>query len=285
MSPLAKVFVVVNLVLSLVFFGSSATVFLTRTNWRDKAVAFKADADKELKALAAQYSAQGTRYVNLNNEKNGLQINLNSAVSEKQKVEVDLNATKTELTSTKLRIDGEVKEKQLLIDAKNSLEKKNNDLIAALDGKSKELDEAKAKELKATEEWTRGKLDIAKLSEEHEKTLIELKGKDEQLQGMTLVVDGIRKNYPQIDITALEGIAPAVNAVIEAVQPEQKLVVLSVGKNQKVQEGYTFTIYRGDHFVGKVKVTKVYDDLAGAKIIFTNENDSIQIGDKAATQL
>ena len=34
MSALAKFFVVFNLVLSLFFFGASATLYLTRYNWR-----------------------------------------------------------------------------------------------------------------------------------------------------------------------------------------------------------------------------------------------------------
>src|SRR5262249_26086232 len=71
--------------------------------------------------------------------------------------------------------------------------------------------------------------------------------------------------------------APPINGVVEVVDNDQKLVVLSVGRNQKVREGYTFTVYRGDRFVAKVKVVKVFDDLAGAKIVFTNENESIQV--------
>jgi len=79
--------------------------------------------------------------------------------------------------------------------------------------------------------------------------------------------------------------APPIDAVIQAVKNEDKLVVLSVGKDQKVQEGYQFTVYRGDKFVGKVQVIKVYDDLAGARVLYTQDGEAIQVGDQAATQL
>ncbi len=78
---------------------------------------------------------------------------------------------------------------------------------------------------------------------------------------------------------------PPINGTIAAVSPEEKLAVLSVGKNQKVREGYKFTVYRGDQFVGKVQVIEVYEDLAGAKVIYTRENDTVRVGDKAATQI
>ena len=58
-----------------------------------------------------------------------------------------------------------------------------------------------------------------------------------------------------------------------------------VGKDQKVEEGFEFTVYRGDRFVGKVKVTHLFQDLCGAKIIFENDSMEIRQGDGATTRL
>ena len=49
--------------------------------------------------------------------------------------------------------------------------------------------------------------------------------------------------------------------------------------------GFEFTIYRGDKFVGKVKVTRVDENSASARILFVNEGETITVGDNAATQI
>jgi len=79
-------------------------------------------------------------------------------------------------------------------------------------------------------------------------------------------------------------IGPPIDAVVQAVRSEERLVVLSVGTDQKVREGFQFTIYRRKKFVGKVQVIKVYEDVAGGRILFTQRGESIQVGDQATTQ-
>jgi hypothetical protein len=79
------------------------------------------------------------------------------------------------------------------------------------------------------------------------------------------------------------GSVPAIEAVVEAVKANDRLVVLSVGKDQQVHEGFEFTIYHRDKTVGTVQVTKVYENLCGARILSTAPGETIRIGDKAAT--
>jgi hypothetical protein len=284
MSPLAKVFVVVNLILSVVFFGSSATLFVTRTNWRQKAVDFKKDAADEIVKLEAKYKEQADRLIKSNDRETKLLKDYNFVSTEKENLKGQLAAKETALAEANHRIDAEVKARTVLDDAKTTLEKQKTDLLAAVDSKTKEADDAKAEKMKAINEMSRFKLDLDKSSEELQTTLIAKKEIGDRLQTLSIQMDAIKRANPKLD-PILEGAAPPINAIIEAVRPTEKLVVLSVGKNQKVQEGFRFTIYRGDRFIGKVQVTKVYEDLAGAKIIYTNENESIQIGDKAATQI
>ena len=79
--------------------------------------------------------------------------------------------------------------------------------------------------------------------------------------------------------------APPIDAAVLAVKNDDRLVVLDVGDDQKVKAGYEFTVYREDHFIGKVKVIKVFKDMSAARILFLQENEEIKIGDKAATQI
>jgi predicted nuclease with TOPRIM domain len=284
MSPLAKFFVVVNLVLGVAFFGGSATLFMTRVNWREAALRFRDEADKKLAENEKLYKNQGQRLQQLEKDHARLNTNYNSVSAANTKLQTELVTLKGELASANLRIDTEVKEKTQLNSRLQDLDKKNTDLTQQVDTVRKEAEDAKgAKEL-AVNEMTRIRLDVDKLNDQHSKLLMEHKELQDKAETMNIQIAGAQKAGVNFDLITD---TPPIDAVVQMVddKKEARLVVLSVGRDQKVQEGFKFTVYRGDRFVGKVQVIKVYDDLAGARILFTNENEAIQVGDRAATQL
>jgi len=282
MSPLAKVFVLVNFVLSVAFFGSSATLFATRTNWREEALRYKKDSENELERVRESFKKQGGRLVDLAKNYEKLMVNYNTVSAEKIKLETTLTEARGELAKAHNRIDTEVKRGTQLDSRVQDLDKKNGDLLQRRDQALKEAGDAKAQMEVATNEMQRSRLDLHKANERHSKTLIALNELTEKAQTMEFQLQALAKAGVDVDLI---GSPPPIDAVIQAVNKEG-LVVLSVGREQKVQEGYEFTVYRGDHFVGKVKVIKVYDELAGARVLYTaSDNDVIQVGDKAATQL
>jgi predicted nuclease with TOPRIM domain len=281
MSPLAKVFVVVNLVLAVAFFGSSATLFATRVNWRDEAVRFKTEADKALNEMNGKFKAQAGDLQTLSKAHASLNANYANVSADKEKLLGTLQETKTSLAKETLRVDTEVKEKTQLNSRMQSLEGNNTQLGARVDQLTKEAADSKAAEEKARAEFTRIRVDLDKSNDQLEKSLIELASITAKLETAKMELAAAEKQGFRLGT----GRAPPIDAIVEAVKGDDKLVVLSVGRDQKVEEGYEFTIYRGDRFVGKVRVTKVYENLAGAQILFTNDGESIQIGDKAATQI
>ena len=52
MSALAKVFVVLNFVMAVFFFSASATLFLTRVDWREAYKTYKSESAAQLKILS-----------------------------------------------------------------------------------------------------------------------------------------------------------------------------------------------------------------------------------------
>jgi myosin heavy subunit len=282
MSPLAKLFVVVNLLLSLAFFGSSATLFATRVNWHQEAVNFRKDAEAKLAEVGKSYKTQGERLVQAEKDKERLNATVNSLTNDKKSLGGSLEEANRKIASGESRILTEVKEKTTLLSTQESLQKNNTDITKLLEAARKDAEEAKgAKEL-ATNDMTRMRLDLDKAMSEYSKQLIEYNTLRSKAETMELQIAAAVKAGVNLEQFPTE---LPIDAVIQAVEQEKKLVVLSVGRDQKVQEGFKFTVYRGDRFVGKVQVVKVYEDLAGARILFTQENESIQIGDKAATQL
>ncbi len=69
--------------------------------------------------------------------------------------------------------------------------------------------------------------------------------------------------------------------IVEAVKLEDRLVVLSVGRDQAVEEGQPVIIFRKEQPVALVKTTKVYENLSGARIRLIAQGRTIQIGDRA----
>jgi len=282
MSPLARVFVVVNLILSVFFFGSSATLFATRVNWRQKAIDFKDEAMKALKEVEDSYKKQGTRLVDLQKQHMQLTTNYNSVSADKTNLQTKLTEVQGQVDAGNVRIETEVKEKTQLLATQQDLQKRNTELAGLLETSRKEADEAKVAAKTAGDEYTRLRIDLDKLNGDYSKTLVELHELQEKADTMTTQIAAVSRRIPDVALTVS---APPIDGVIQAVKNEDKLVVLSVGKDQKVQEGYQFTVYRGDKFVGKVQVIKVYDDLAGARVLYTQDGEAIQVGDQAATQL
>ncbi len=71
--------------------------------------------------------------------------------------------------------------------------------------------------------------------------------------------------------------------VIDAVDDEDGLVVISIGRDRGVKVGQRFSVLRGGDLVGEVEVVKVYDDLAGARTIRIASGREVRVGDRVAT--
>jgi len=70
------------------------------------------------------------------------------------------------------------------------------------------------------------------------------------------------------------------DATVIAVKNELALVVLNVGRNQGVQSGMPFGVWRGNRKLGTLRVVDVRDRIAGAVIQeFESEEESIKVGD------
>jgi len=83
------------------------------------------------------------------------------------------------------------------------------------------------------------------------------------------------------DVAATQPLLP--DAQVLAVRPEVNLVMLSVGTLQNVKPGYRFTISRGDQYVARVQVEKVYPDMCSARIDpkMVRKDMEVQIHDDA----
>jgi hypothetical protein len=78
-----------------------------------------------------------------------------------------------------------------------------------------------------------------------------------------------------------------IHAKVLAVRPEVNVVLLSVGRDDQVREGFEFTVYQGGTYKGKVMVESVYPNMSSARIIseLMADSESIVEGDSASTRV
>jgi uncharacterized protein YoxC len=284
MSALAKVFVVFVFLLSVVFFGASATLYKTRTDWKTSYLDYQKHSTDELKRLQLDIGKKTDEVDKLTKSLAGLKSDNDKLSTDKKQLMEDLKTEKG-----KVELAGkQVENANILSESLTKSPDSETDLKKKVDDAHEQTKTALETALKgahdATEARDTMRLDLAKSQED-------LHVSRAEVQKLTNDYDTLEINYQALlkrlgpgdapDATP----APPIDAIVNAVSNQEKLVLISAGKDQKVQPGFVFTVFRGDSFIGKVKVIKVYPDLAGASILFTKDGEAIQRGDKASTAI
>lgn len=283
MSALAKVFVVFNLILSLVFFGTAATLFLTRQDMKVQYETYVAQAEDDLKALTERNEEQDRLIDDLRvalNNVEGSEVQLASQLEEKKK---ELSQEKTRANRAEDQRETAQREATQAMELQKEKERINKDLLARLEQANEKRDEALGQRQQAEEERNRIKRDLDAVQQELQVARVEYKELEEKFTTMETTLTALVAKYGE-GITQFIA-TPQIDAQVDAVDADNRLVVLSAGRDQKVQPGYEFQVYRDDQFIGKVRVTQVFTDLSGAKVEFTHNGAQIRRGDKATTTL
>jgi len=105
-----------------------------------------------------------------------------------------------------------------------------------------------------------------------------------------------RDNYSaQIAALNLQGVpvaqlignnVPPIEGKVSEVAADGSFVVLSVGENEGVKIGFTFDVYRGSDYIGRVVVNNVLPDSSTARVQMRNRGGlKFQSMDTATTRL
>ena len=285
MSALAKVLVVLNLVLVLFFAGAAGSLFATRKNWKEM-------ADDRAKQYQDDVTAATDKISQLSAQNNTKSNNITELRGENQQLEQQKNDLQGEIASQR----NDLKEKDSRI---KTLEQNLTDRTAAYEEQVArndrlEKDLRSARELQvaaqndkqdAESRRARALLDAQQLAKTNSELNKELAGVREDLEEKSNHLIALRDAGVDIDKVFVTKPAPAISGVVAAVSPDVDLVVLGVGANDKVETGHEFTIYRGDTFIGKARVDKVLEDMAGARILFVEDGQEVRQGDRVSTRV
>ena len=285
MGTTAKVFIVLNLVISLVFAISAFCLFAKQVNWVeqtrlaiDESNAYHKQATKEIAELTRERnalkekSAQFESELGVTEEKlRSSQKSCNEALDNFNRAEADSKRKETRIQD--LEAQAKVKDQR------------NADLQGRLDGEISKL-KAASKE----KDWHQARaIETAAELVEAENEMMQLaKNNAEMVRRITLLSTQLEKyvsRYGADPEISANTTGLTINGKVLQVEPKLDLVILSVGGKDKVQKGMEFVISRGNNYITKVRVANVYDEMCSAKILegMTSKGESVKIADSAST--
>jgi uncharacterized protein YlxW (UPF0749 family) len=292
MGTFAKIFIVVNLVLAVVFLGAASALLGEAESWKAK---YETDKSELLEDANS----------NVKQALEDLRQKLKKATKERDDYEKDWNEEQKRadgldrtIATQNTAYEGMAAKYNRVVEDFNVLSKTINDIKAdnkaAWDENQKlrgQVDEALAAaaaakqnsdELRDTLEREQAKTkqlsaDLAS-AEKKNVALSEEKAKLDDVLAMVkerIGADALRELF----------VMKAVHGTVVGVDEELNIVLISVGTDDEVKIGYTFTVYRSGEYLGKLVIDKVGEDWASGHMDRGLTKEFPQRGDEVATQL
>jgi hypothetical protein len=285
MSPIGRIFIVLNLILAALFLGWASHALGTTENYRTL-LAEEETAHKATEVAAAEEKDQLDTTINAledqtratREERNLLQADkerLETQLSEEKRSNEQMHGDLTSIRATLNDYNDTIRQleasKDGAVERAHEAEGERDDATAAAQAAEqlqRDAEDAKrGSDLRVTdlEGQRTGLQDQVTQLETHLAMVFEMTG----LSVQSLV------SVPKIDGQVLDvrmDLAPG-------------LVMLNVGKNQKVERGYTFEVWHGSQYKGQVRVADVQGDVCSALVVNAVEGTMIRQGDSASTIL
>jgi SMC interacting uncharacterized protein involved in chromosome segregation len=281
MSVIAKILIVLNLVLAVVFLGASATFLGQQESWKKKHDDIKTASEAEIADLKAQRDGANRTA----RDQETLASQRQEQIAEVQGILQAKESEYTQITERYSTLLGQYERlSQTYKDAialNDSLTQQKNALInekdAALTEKRNAIEEMNAAvtERKRVE----GELESAQMDKsELAKRMTELA---DQHESQTVLLEAYVEKFGSLaDVMN----PPTIKARVTAVDNNLNIVMLSVGRDDGVKKGFAFTVYRGNEYIGKVIIDKVEADYASGYSVKELEQGAVQVGDSATTR-
>lgn len=287
MSLLAKILVVIQAILVMVYLGLTASLYQHRRDWRTSYQKLKhrysqsvSRAQQEIEALRTFVRAKDEVVSAKEQEVRQLKTQLDDGLRTAQSYQKhfrDEREKNQRLLENFNQLNG-----RLTTSLRNNkeLNDRNEELDTLLDTANKRREIAEGQVARLTNLTTELEADLGTLRETYANTRKRLRDKELLISMAESRGVDFTTLVPGPPVPAIDG---TVVAVKEDISPA--LVLLSVGTDDRVEQGFHFSIYRNDVFVGKVVVERVLADSAGCRVLFTADGQAIQAGDSAATRL
>jgi predicted RNase H-like nuclease (RuvC/YqgF family) len=282
MSLFAKIMVVVNLILAVVFLASAGTVLNAMESWKAKHGRDTTELQAEIGNLTRQRDAQTASKEEANGRANASEL---AKVAAEEKLNVLQNSNVAVMAhNTKLE-----EQLQTLVNTQQDLQTKNSELQGIIENLRGELARTEGEKRDAKSEVETLLQTVARLEQE-------LADAGEAIAAQEMANTAQATQIDQLNTTLAMynkhfgplpgGVAmKPLDAVVQAVDNANDIYILSVGSKDGVQEGYEFTVHRNGEYIATVVVDKVFANHASARTKDGLKRKDAQAGDGASTIL
>ena len=283
MSPIGRIFLVLNLILSAAFLGWASNSLAQTENFKTKlaqketelAEAKKAseeeiaDLNTQLRSKTQEASDRTQERDGARDESTRLTSSLSGEKSEKEKLYGDLTKIQATLGDYQGTIDRLTSEKDQANQAREEAEKARDEAVAAQTAAEQSQRDAEDAQRELERQIADLEMERKSLSDERDSLNTKLAMIVEQT-GISL--DSI-KAQEKVDGSVL------------AVDAATGLVMLNVGSEQGVKRGYAFDVWSGNTYKGQVVVQNVQANMSSATIKQPVQGTQIRQGDLASTRM
>lgn len=285
MSPIGRIFIVLNLILAAVFLGWASNLVGASQDYKARLELEQKDhantketLGDEIASLKSQLAAAQDTQRQYREERDrnddratSLEAQLNDAQNENAQLRGEVSKMNETISNFNETIASLEQAKSRAVDLANEAERERDEATAAAAA-------AESGQRDVQEELEDAGRQIAKLQMALTDAKKQISTKETQLA--TLVdVTGVNIS----DIMAQPQIEAAVLSVFTDLEPG--LVSISAGSEQGVKKGMTFEIYRGNTYKGRVRVENVRDTFSSALVTLVAEGTTMSQGDSASTRL
>lgn len=285
MSPIGRIFIVLNLILAALFLG-----------WASHALGTTEDYKGQLEAEKTAHVATQTQADKDKEERDttiaALQDQVRSTTESQKLVTADKERFETQLSEEKRRNEQMQGNLTTISNTLNDYNDTIRQLETTKDGLVERAHEAEGERDDAVAQ--------AAAAEQARRDAEEAKaGSDQQIADLEVERTGLQDQVSQLEtqkamimeLTGMEAsdlvAVPKIDGQILDVRLDLApgLVMLNVGGNQQVKRGYTFEVWQGSQYKGQVRVVDVQGDVCSALVANTVAGTTIRQGDRASTIL
>jgi hypothetical protein len=282
MNAIAKVFIVLNFVLSVFFVGVASTLLYKADNFRTKFEAEETAHKKTRDERAAEVQR-------LTAELTTAQTSVDSATRAQQEATRErdgLRTEKTELETARAQLQNTVagfetslrdlqSSLQAARETNEQLKRTTDEAVAAQNTAADKQAEAEAEVVRKEDALRDAGEQIAAL----EKQLVDASEKIKTFETQMAMLD-----QAGVDPNALMG-PPPINGTVVRSDTNLRFCIISVGADDGVKIGFPIKFFRGPNYVGEGSVTEVFQDLASVRIRTLAPGMQVQPNDQATTRL
>jgi hypothetical protein len=282
MSPIGRVFIVLNLLLAGAFVAFAGTHLRNSTHWKvkheedvGKLTREKEDLSNALNAAQQKNGANELRVMQLDQLQKSTKNQLDEAMADALKLREQLNS-----------IEGTIKQiessnRTVADQLKLAVERADAAYKGQMEASQREHD-AKDAQSKAEATLAEAQSKIGDLETKLADGATRIQGLEADVAEKDLLIAAVKTKVPGVLLTAV----PDIHGNVTNVDPGGQLVTVEVtSKTGEIKPGYSLAIFSGSTYKGDMVVTSVEGNYVFGRMSVVRDGSMVAPGDKAASNL